>query len=334
MKNKFAFLISAVTFLTISTFAMAESASLEVKLESPKSPVNKQDLSLTFVALDIENREVAIKCQKKSSSDADFVQFGDSQTLKAGGNSGICSATSTQISSKGTYEFRVAAVAGSETRYSNIVSIEYNPEAPSAVNDYKKEKISECTYKISFKTADDGGKTSYVEVYRGTSGSFVADTGARIAKISLGSNQTSSVENTVSDCSKNNYFAVRAFNSAGIGSGIVGDSYDVIDPSLASTTTTPTSVAIVSGNSQVRQGSILGAKDDSSTISATATPTGQIDDKAASDDANKGILGSTTSKSKVKYLVGIGIVTALVYAFLQSKDDSEVKPKSKKGKKK
>src|SRR6185369_9485240 len=93
---------------------------------------------------------------------------------------------------------------------------------------YSKDKITACEYKIHFRSADDAGKTVKVEVYRSENKSFSADAGSRVGTVATGSNTDNDFTQSVPDCNKVYYYAVRAFDSGGNGSGVTGDSETVV----------------------------------------------------------------------------------------------------------
>ncbi len=162
--------------------------NLTVRLEEPKSPLNRTDLPVTFVVLDIVGgRPISVVCEKRFETDGAFSQLGAVQSITQGGNTGTCSFDSSVISKKGTYHLKVTATAGADTSTDSI-SFVYNDEYPGDPRDYSKTKTDPCLYKIHFKTADDSGKTAKVEVYRSSDTSFTADSGSRVSTITIGSN--------------------------------------------------------------------------------------------------------------------------------------------------
>jgi len=234
----------AIIFLAIlSLFVPSAQAldSLSVRLEQPKSPANLNDLKLTFVALDINNNAITVKCYKKGPSDSSYTQFGSDISLAAPGNTSQCQTNSSILSSEGTYNFYVTA----NNEQSNIVSLDYKTSGPGTPSNYRKEWLnSGCDYKIHFKTADDEGKTVKVELYRADITDFILDNGSRVASVNIGSNQESSITNSVPDCSKSYYYVLRAFDDAGNGSGTIGDSVTITTTSTTIGTTTTTTGAI------------------------------------------------------------------------------------------
>jgi len=215
--------------------------SLSVRLEQPKSPTNINDLKLTFVALDLDNKAITVKCFKKGPSDSGYSQFGVDIPLAAPGNTDQCETNSSFLNTEGTYNFYVTA-NGEE---SNIVSLDYKTSGPGTPSDYRKEWLNNgCDYKIHFKTADDGGKTDKVELYRADITDFILDNGSRVASVSIDSNQESTITNTVPDCSKSYYYVLRAFDDAGNGSGTIGDTVTITKTSTTIGTTTTTTGAI------------------------------------------------------------------------------------------
>ncbi len=260
--------------LTLATTVYAAKA-VTVRIEQPKSPVNQSSFTLGFVALDINGRDVTVKCFKKGPSDASFTQFDTTKTFADGGNSGTCSVSG--LSGEGTYSFRVEASAGDGTgddADSEEASVTYDTTGPGSLRDYSKTKTNSCEYTIRFRTAEDNGQTVKVELYRSESVPFTAGSGTWIQTIPVGSNETKNTTDTPPNCSKTYYYAVRAFDAAGNGSGLVGD--NVQDITVITPTGSPSagSGAIpVSGTG----GNILGAESDGATgASGTTGENGQV----------------------------------------------------------
>ena len=258
------------------------AADLSVKIETPKSPSRENNFKIGFVTLDIQGRSVTVKCLKKGPSDGGFSQFGSDFVFASGGNSGDCQVTSSVLSSQGTYEFKVSAQAGSETAESSIVSVTYATDSPGTPS-YSREQLSSCDYKIKFKTADDG-RTAKVKIYRSTETSFTADSSTEIGTVNIGPNLEGSFTNSVPDCSKNYYFAIRAFDDAGNGSGIAGDSVvTVVTKTTTTVSPSPTTAlagAIPVSISQVGAGEIFGESTEGTGVQrgilGEATPTAEI----------------------------------------------------------
>src|SRR3972149_7653323 len=210
--------VFAVFLFTGVSFA----GSLSLKVQQPKSPTNLNDFNITFVSLDYQNKPITVKCFKKSPSDAGFSQFGSDINLSNGGNTDSCHVTSSVVNGNGTWQFKVEASTDAET-LSQTVNVDYNNSTPGTPSYNGKDKISDCVYRIKFKTADDSGKTVKVEVYRSQSTSFTADSGSKVGQVNLGSDQDGQYDDTVINCSSTYFYAARAFDSIGNGSGVVGD---------------------------------------------------------------------------------------------------------------
>jgi hypothetical protein len=113
-----------------------------------------------------------------------------------------------------------------------------------------KERVNVCDYKIKFHTADDGGKTVKIEVYRSENTTFDVNDGSRVDTIGIGSNTDGSSITTPPSCNKEYYFAIRAFDENGNGSGVAGDSI------TKTTTTTTTTTSGASGTPPAAGGAI------------------------------------------------------------------------------
>lgn len=304
---------------------VALAASLSIKIEQPKSPTNDNSFKINFVTLDTENRAVTVKCFKKGPSDADFVQFGSDIALPAGGNSGDCIVDSSIMNSQDTYQFYTTAQANLDNATSPTVTVSYKNEAPGTPSNYSKEKITTCDYKISFKTAADNGKTKKVEIYMSSLTNFSADSGTKVAGINVGSDQEVTTNIGAPDCNKTFYFAVRAFDDAGNGSGIIGDSnVTIITKEGTTTTTTQTTAtgAIPVQSSQVGAGGeILGVSDAEATEGAKAEATGGAEPSVTPEGEVQGAEsgGEVFSLRNILIVLAAIIIIGGAYLYQKSK---------------
>jgi len=297
MKNKL-FLITALLGLVYLSPSSAYAA-LKVTLESPKSPTNQNTFNLSFSALDTNDSPITIKCFKKSPSESDFSQFDADKALSAGGNSGYCEVNSSIVNDPGSYSFFVSAVTSAENMDSQVVVVDYNTSGPGTPNSYSKEKINNCDYRIKFRTADDGGKTIKVDLFRSDTKTIGIDAGGRVATLMIGSNLDGQIVNSVPDCQKEYFYVIRAVDSSDNVSGVVGDGYTKIITETITTATTDTTTtpgALIAGSSQVGQ--------------PTTQESGSSDDASAEEEASDGaqtdsgaptpeVLGSQSPSNKI-----------------------------------
>jgi hypothetical protein len=259
--------------------------NLSVKMEQPKTPTNQNVLKLTVVTLDRMGADITVKCMKKAPSDGGFVQFGsDIAITPAGGNSVICETSPSFMNTDGTYQFEAIATS-SETVTSNAVSVDYDTSGPETPSYTGKDRVNTCDYKVKFRTADDGGKTVKVEVYRSENTSFDANDGSRVDTITIGSNLDGSSTTTPPSCDKEYYFAIRAFDIAGNGSGVVGDSVVHTTSTLpASGQAGPSSGALQGAVAAGTAGNVLGratgptgGATEGSIMGDTTTPSAEVE---------------------------------------------------------
>ena len=247
-------------------FAGTSFASTSVRLQQPGSPTNQDTFNITFVALDTDStKAITVQCFKNGPSDgAVFTAFGSAITLSAGGNTNVCQVNSGVMNEgNGTYKFYVTATGGSTDPVSTQatpVSVDFNNSTPGTPVNYNKTKPDDCTYKISFRSANDSGKTVKVVLYRSTDTNFSVDSSHQVNTLSIGSDTDGSMTNNVSpNCSTEYFYVLRAFDVYGNGSGVVGDSN--VTTTIVNPTTTTSGGAQgaipVSGGGQ--GGSVLGA---------------------------------------------------------------------------
>lgn len=276
-------LANLVVLFALLAFAGSAFAATSVRLEEPKSPTDQNTFNLTYVALDTDNNPVTVTCWKKGPSDGSYSQFGSSTTLPTnGGGSDNCPVDSSVINAQGTYSFYVIA----NGVQSNTVSVDYDTNGPGTPSNYSKDHPTSCEYKISFQTANDNGETVQVNLYRSENTSFTADGGSKVQTMNIGSNTSATFTDTIPDCSKTYYYALRAFDNAGNGSGVIGDSETHV-----TTSTTTTNGTTAAGTTTTEVGAIP-------VITSSVNP--ETSTTPAATPAEKKVLGTETSAHVTK----------------------------------
>ena len=248
-----------ISVFALFLFAGSSFAATSVRLQSPSANTNNTSLSLTFVAQTTSKNDIDVLCYKQGPSDGSLVAVGSLIHLSNPGNTNTCNVNLDE--GNGTYQFKVTATAtGSdptENAESSVVSTNYNNSKPGTPQYIGKDKISACVNRIKFQTADDGGKTVKVEIYRADKTSFDVNDGSKLGTVTVGSNQYREYDDTLSSCDTVFYYALRAFDIYGNASDVVGDSnvtFNVTNP----TTVTQQGAIPVGGNGG--NGSVLGTE--------------------------------------------------------------------------
>ncbi len=219
-KKKIANLVLAgALLLGISTLAKpqaihAANPLINVQIEQPESPTDKTNFKIGYVALAIPvSTDLEIQCYEETSG-----LFGPVHTTK----SGSCIVDETIITDSGTYKFYVIASTNGTTKQSNKVTIEVDLNKPGVVTEYNKDK-SICSYSLKFITANDG-RTSKVQIFRSDKQPFTANASTLIETIAvLPYEQTTYTDNSLPDCDKEYYYAVRALDNLNNSSSFVTD---------------------------------------------------------------------------------------------------------------
>lgn len=317
-------LITVLSTLVSASTTSASAPSLSVRIEQPQSPTRLNEWKLSYAVLDRLARTPSVTCYVKKPGSGSFVQFDTSKiSTKPTGDNGSCQVNSSIISSgQGIYEFYVTASATTpdESRSSATASVLYDTEGPDRPVSYTKEHPWACRYTIKFKTADDGGKTAWVEIFGSKSTSFSTDNGTRIGSVGIGSNQEGSLNHDLAgdDCNQVWYYVIRAFDSVGNQSTHLGDEVVTV---TSGTPTPPTSALVVT--TAGRGGSVLGsdqAADDEGEVLGEA---GDGEEQAESVEGD-GLVGGATrtvqSLAKNKsfwWIVLIIIGLRIVYGILR-----------------
>lgn len=309
--------LAIILVFCLLSLGKVRAADLSLQLEIPKSPTNQRDFTITFVALDIQNRPVVVRCYRKSPGEAGFSIFDTDKNLPAGGGSATCSITSSLITAEGAYDFYVRASADAETIQSNTVSVDYQAGGPGTPTYYGKDNPAVCQYSIKFRTAGDGGKTVKVEVYRSTETSFNADAGTRIASIAIGSNLEGSHLDTVPECNTTYYYAIRAFNNAGNGSDAVGDTQAVTIVEEAPKTVVQAAIPVEPKT--VEQQPLVAEPDQQEEATGSGEILGETnDDIPTPPQLSPGFFSSPTAVMAILALSGILMISLGVYLFFRS----------------
>lgn len=306
MKLKLFILTTLAIFLIpVSVFA----ASFSIILGKPKSPTNKNNFKLTFVAGDTQEfgRNITVKCFKKGPSDSGYTQFDVNKVLIEGGNTDYCDVTSSILNSIGSYSFYVTAEVPSEPILtSQTVTVDYNTSGPSTPHAYSKERISSCDYKIEFKTANDG-VTAKVELFRSETTTISVNSTGRVATLVIGPNTEGEIINSIPNCNIDYYYVIRAVDSSDNVSGTTGDSFTTT--TTTTTTTTPTQQALLAGSgSQVAGGATQ--------TEATLSPTG---DEASTESATPEVLGTETTKYSILKWIVLTVIAFVIFQLLTRK---------------
>ncbi len=281
----------------LSVFLGAESAraaTLSVQIETPEAVMATPNFKIGFVTLDVLGRALTVECYK----DADVVPYASYALASAfGGNSGNCQVDSSVLSADGSYEFFVRAVAsdeGSETVESAHVMVTLASSVPGAPHSYNRNDTS-CQNIITFTTADDGGKTVKVELFRSFSTTFTADASTKVAEQAIGSNVAGSFTQPAPECSNDAFYALRAVDAFGHGSSFVGDKDVHVDTRTVQTTRTTT--ATLPGGTATTSGAIPVTSDGAGAAVQGATTSDEAVAGAESEEAEGAVLGEATEES-------------------------------------
>lgn len=199
----------------------ASAGSLSVNIETPESMVTTPDFQIGFVTLDVLSRPLTVECYKTGVA-TPFATYALASSF--GGNSGNCQVNATVMPSDGTYTFYVKAIAsgeGSDSIESSPVSVTL-ASVPGTPYNYSRTDTA-CQHTIGFTTANDGGKTVKVVLYRSASTTFTADASTKVDEQAVGSSVTGSFVEGAPGCSDDWFYALQAVDVNGNGSAFVGD---------------------------------------------------------------------------------------------------------------
>lgn len=214
-KNLVILITATLIFLFSVAKVNAATDSLAVRIQTPYTYSNSY-ITVGFVAMDLDNNPISVECYKKGPEDGSFVKFDTTKNLQPGGNSGVCTTGSNDITSNGLYSFKVKATSDSGTLESQEVSTTFDNGRPDRPKYIEVDRDGKCEYDIAIRTANDG-RTSSIEIYRGNDTEFTANADSLIRTISIGPDEKVEFESTVSgsECDKEQFFATRSFDKFG-----------------------------------------------------------------------------------------------------------------------
>lgn len=290
---------------------------------------NQTNMRVDFVVLNTENLSVDAQCQQRANGGT-WSNIDTFYTVKAGGNSGYCEAKN--LTNDNYYDFRVVVSGDGADIYSDDEPrVNLDTDRPGKPRNYSKSAPNDCKYEIKFKT-DNDGQTSSVQVYRSSDPTlFKADTGSRIATISIGPDQEYTYTTDRPACGEEYYYVIRAFDDNGNGSDLVGDEdITVVYTDSETGGTQEVSLGAIPVGESYVGGSVLGSTDgagaaDGTTDEDTATEDGS-DESAEGEDGMTGdedgaILGADTEQlwsllSRYALPVGLGAAVLVVIYLL------------------
>ncbi|MEK7549447.1 MAG: SdrD B-like domain-containing protein [Patescibacteria group bacterium] len=313
-RRKMKILVLALAFVGVFSGQQALAASsLAVDIEEPDAVVTSPGLQIGFVALDIEGRSMSVDCYKVG----DALPF-QSVPLIDGGSSGNCQVNNNVMTADGDYQFYVVATAtgeGSESLSSDTVNVKLVSTVPGTPYNYERDQ-STCDDRITFTTANDGDKTNKIELYRSTQKDFVAET--PVATLTIGSNQSGQIVVTPPDCNEDYWYAIRAIDQYGNGSGFVGDEDVDVHTKTKNKTTTVTlpgeqtgALAVAEAGAVAGEG-VAGAETEAGAETAPSEEGSVLGEATSSEE---GVLGNTTEWTKKHpWATVLGIIILILLA--------------------
>lgn len=307
------FVFALVALLPSTTFA---ASHLNLQVETKTAPVTISTPDFDYSLLDIESRpNITVTCSKKGPSDAVFILFQtdtfDSRKV------GTCDLASSPLTENGNYEIKVeASVLADNT--ATTVAFEYVAPGPGVPTNYSKT-VNSCNSTISFNTANDGGKTTGIEIFRSENKIFSTSGLNLVESFSATSNQAINKTYLSPDCTKTYYYALRAFDAAHNTSGLIGDTgYNITyvqGTPAASSTSTGANLRTAAGST---------ATTSAGTATGTTTPPSAPSENTngavtGTTDNNGNVLGAqsenTETKKNNRYLYYVGGVIALAILY-------------------
>ncbi len=273
------FLGSVVVLLLFIFVAQVSPAKAAVTVDILDLPsyTNTDTFYISYTALDIEGDSVT----------ANFFVKKDGGTFRSLVNSSTTGATNKVLvtgadfyDGQGKYIFRVEVTGGADTS-ADETNTNFDHSGPSGVQEYRKERPSDSSYRLFWKNPGDSD-FSRVFIYRSDKPEFTADGGTKVGEVGGAPDQQMSWDNFGLESGKTYFYALRAVDHAGNGSGIVADQEAQVTAGAVLASAATTTGAVAGGVGEVKilpkeepsEGEILGGEA-TPTPSAAPTPVGE-----------------------------------------------------------
>ncbi len=320
MKKIFSFL----TIALIAGFLLAAPVRAIFKLAlSPVPEYQKSaDFRLYYTYIDTDDNEAAVNLYVQKEGDS-WRQTKDRDKTEMSGYFQIEDADI--YAGEGKYNFYAQAKVGSlPAQNSATVSIIVDRTNPDMVSDYKKERVGESAYRLSW-TNPQNDDFYRVFLYRSKDESFTADEGTKIGEAGGTPGEKQSFENSGLEKDTTYYYALRAIDRAGNSSDLVTDAPGkVIAGEVTIITTAVTATPAPAG----AEGTILGEEEEEGEEAEKAAggageaieegKEGTISAEGEATAPEGEVMGeaqSRTLKDKLVIIVPIAIVIIAIVAF-------------------
>ena len=253
-------LVSVILF-----FAFVGVARAELMIQSIEMPnwVNWQPLSISYTALETENKPVEVKGFIKKDGEG-WQEIGSSTKL-----SDTFKISRSYYPGDGVYKIYFKEINSGKTTPEESFKVDFT--APSGVSEYRKERKDANVYKICWKNPNDDD-FNRVLIFRSdkTNEGF-----SKVGEVSGSKNEEKCFENGTPD-NRDYYYLTRAVDHAGNASVTIGDSEvtttQVLGVADKEEAGTPEEVVILplaegTGGSEAQEGQILGGTTDEEEIS-------------------------------------------------------------------
>lgn len=252
-----------------------------VKIVQLPSSMDTHDFEISYTALDGGEAGLAsvhLEFKKDGGSWQDLGTFSEVANKVS---------LSGKITDDGKYFFKATACDHYGNCAVSETSTTVDSGQPSPPQDFHQEKTGGNTYKITWHNPD-ADDLAWVYIYRSDESEFTADDGTKIASVAVTKNTNSEYIDTVPDSSKTYYYALRAVDSAGNASDLVGGSVIIAQAAPAGTVVTgegavagqvPTAVSgegAGGGAPGAGAGTILGVEEPEATEAASPSPLPQV----------------------------------------------------------
>ncbi|MDD3679533.1 MAG: hypothetical protein PHX72_01615 [Candidatus Shapirobacteria bacterium] len=217
--KKIYFALLALLITLILTGPVMAAAQLKLTLSPVHEYQKSTDFRLYYAYLETEGNQATVNLyvQKEGGT---WRQTKDRNKTQVSGYFQIEGADI--YDGDGKYNFYAQGKTASLTENSVTVSVIIDRKSPEKVTDYKKERVGETAYRLSWTNPDDDDFYR-VFIYRSQDKSFTADSGTKVGEAGGTPGEKMTWENSSLEKNTTYYYALRVIDRAGNSSSLVTD---------------------------------------------------------------------------------------------------------------
>ncbi|MFC1727299.1 DUF4215 domain-containing protein [Patescibacteria group bacterium] len=313
MSKKMLIFLACLLFFLAFTGGVLAVDSLYIQLMNLPEYSPSDYIDLYYNALERDNRSIEVRCYLRQDGGFGWRQFDDTQTDPAG----LCQATNEDFEGDDLYFFKAVASGPDGSTESNETYTTLDRVRPENVKDYHKTRDSSMTYRVHWRTPDNGD-FSFVRVYASQEQNFTANDSTKWEDIHGSPDEEFDHVFGGFEADKEYFFALQSFDKAGHYSQLIGDGGSAVYEEVVVESGAGSVVGAVGETLAEPQGQVLGGETEAATEDDEVKEDKEEDEDEA-QEVESGLLGILTDEEGNRrwplIIGGASVLGAIVYWF-------------------